>query len=279
MLTKKQLITKINKLSWNNALLYITLRYKQRVFKGFEAFSKDRKRAANAFRNPLETQFQVVSRGLKLFENALETLWNSVQTLLNSLETLYKPFGSPLKTRFWEFETLRNSLQTLGKLFTNRLEALYKPGFRNLKPFGNPVSGVWNPLEIFLKPHFTRIVMFNKTCFRMEGHICPQFALVSGLHENWCIVTPWVYSLCFYNLFGFCSQLHGIRLCIYCVFEPKLLTNQQDDVTNCVLVMWPSLGRGAKRTKFWAENWQIETVVTSRCFIIILSNSQFRVFE
>ena len=49
------------------------LRYKQRVVKELEAFSKDRKQAANAFRNPVETQFQVVARGLKLFENALET--------------------------------------------------------------------------------------------------------------------------------------------------------------------------------------------------------------
>ena len=40
------------------------------------------------------------------------------------------------------------------------------------------------------------------------------------------------YSMCFYNLFGFCSQLYGIYIC--CVFEPKLLRNQQDDVTNCV---------------------------------------------
>ena len=32
----------------------LTLRYKQLVVKGFEALSKDRKRAANAFRNPLE---------------------------------------------------------------------------------------------------------------------------------------------------------------------------------------------------------------------------------
>ena len=48
---------------------------------------------------------------------------------------------------------------------------------------------------------------------------------VSLLHE---------YSLCFCNLFVFCSQLHGIHLSICCVLEPKLLTNQQDDVTNCV---------------------------------------------
>ena len=52
------------------------------------------------------------------------------------------------------------------------------------------------------------------------------------------------YSLCFYNLFGFCSHLHGIHLCICCVFEPKLLMNQQDDVTNCVFghvtKFWPS---------------------------------------
>ena len=63
---------------------------------------------------------------------------------------------------------------------------------------------------------------------------------VSLLHEC---------SLCFYNLFGFCSQLHGIRLCICCVFEPKLLTNQQDDVTNCVFGHVTRF----KRTKFWAE--------------------------
>ena len=59
---------------------------------------------------------------------------------------------------------------------------------------------------------------------------------VSLLHE---------YSLCFYSfLFGFCSQLHGILLCICCVLEPKLLTNQQDDVTKRVFGhvtrFWPS---------------------------------------
>ena len=55
---------------------------------------------------------------------------------------------------------------------------------------------------------------------------------VSLLHE---------YSLFFYNLFGFCSQLHGIYPCICCVFEAK---NQQDDVTNGVFGhvtrFWPS---------------------------------------
>ena len=34
------------------------------------------------------------------------------------------------------------------------------------------------------------------------------------------------------------------HLCICCVFEPKLLTNQEDDVTNCVFGLvtrfWPS---------------------------------------
>ena len=53
------------------------------------------------------------------------------------------------------------------------------------------------------------------------------------------------YSLCFYSfLFVFCSQLHGILLCICCVLEPKLLTNQQDDVTKRVFGhvtrFWPS---------------------------------------
>ena len=117
MLTKKQFITtEITRCSITYAT-YVTSSVSS--IKGFEAFSKDRKRAANAFRNPLETQFQVVSRALKRFGNPLETL--------------YKPFESPLKTRFREFETL-------WKLFRNRLEALYKPGFRSLKPFGNSVS-------------------------------------------------------------------------------------------------------------------------------------------
>ena len=52
------------------------------------------------------------------------------------------------------------------------------------------------------------------------------------------------YSLCFYNLFGFCSQLHGIYLCNCCVFEQKPLINQQDDVMNSVFGhvtrFWPS---------------------------------------
>ena len=75
MPTEKQLITKINKRSWNNALLYhATLQAS--VVKGFIALSKDRKTAANAFGNPLETQFQVPPRGLKLFGNALEILCN-----------------------------------------------------------------------------------------------------------------------------------------------------------------------------------------------------------
>ena len=42
--------------------------------------------------------------------------------------------------------------------------------------------------------------------------------------------------------------------------------------------MWPGFGRATKRAKFWAENWQIQTVVTSRRFIRILSNFQFRVW-
>ena len=60
---------------------------------------------------------------------------------------------------------------------------------------------------------------------------------VTLLHEN---------SLCFCDLsvFFFFNQLHGIYLCICCVFEPKLLPNQQDDVTNCVFGhvtrFWPS---------------------------------------
>ena len=101
------------------------LRYKQGVVKGFKAFSKDRKPAGNAFQNPLETQFQVVSRGLKLFENALETLWKLFTNLLEALQ----------------------------KLFRNHLEALYKPGFRSLKPFGNPAS----PKLPCLIKHFFRM--------------------------------------------------------------------------------------------------------------------------
>ena len=80
----------------------IMLRYKQGVVKGFKAFSKDRKPAGNAFQNPLETQFQVVSRGWKPFE-----------TLCKPFETLCKPFGNSLK--------------------------LFKTPW---KPFKNPVSGI-----------------------------------------------------------------------------------------------------------------------------------------
>ena len=44
--------------------------------------------------------------------------------------------------------------------------------------------------------------------------------------------------------FFFLSTLHGIYLCICGVFEPKLLPNQQDDVTNYVFGhvtrFWPS---------------------------------------
>ena len=87
MLTKKNLITKINKLSGNNALLYHVRYITSSVssIKGFEALSKDRKRAANAFRNLLETHFPVVSRGLKLFENALETLWKLFTNLVSGV--------------------------------------------------------------------------------------------------------------------------------------------------------------------------------------------------
>ena len=53
------------------------------------------------------------------------------------------------------------------------------------------------------------------------------------------------YSLCFYNLFRFCSQLRGIYLCICSVFEPKLLTNQQDDVKNFVF---------GHMTRFWPNS-------------------------
>ena len=81
---------------------------------GFKALSKDRKPAGNAFQNPLETQFQVVSRGLKLFENALEILW---KLFTNPLEALQKPGLGILR------------------LFGNSLETI-------LRPFGNQVSGV-----------------------------------------------------------------------------------------------------------------------------------------
>ena len=47
------------------------------------------------------------------------------------------------------FPSLARPLQTLWKLLTNR--------------FGE--------FETLLKPGFTQIAMFNKTCFRMEGHI------------------------------------------------------------------------------------------------------------
>ena len=73
------------------------LRYKQRVVKGFEAFSKDRKQAANAFRNPLETQLQLVSRGLKLFGNPLKLFANPLKLFENPLEALWKLFTNPLE--------------------------------------------------------------------------------------------------------------------------------------------------------------------------------------
>ena len=50
-----------------------------------------------------------------------------------------------------------------------------------------------------------------------------------------CVVTIYLVFVASYTV---------IRLCICCVFEPKLLTNQQDDVTNCVFGhmtrFWPS---------------------------------------
>ena len=107
----------------------IMLRYKQRVVKGFKAFSNCRKPAGNAFQNPLETQFQVVSR-----------VWNSLKTLWKPFENLHKPFGNSLQTLWKPFRNpvcgIWNPLETLWKLFRNHLEFLY-----------NPVSGIWNPLE------------------------------------------------------------------------------------------------------------------------------------
>ena len=49
---------------------------------------------------------------------------------------------------------------------------------------------------------------------------------VSLLHE---------YSLCFYNLFRFLVASYTASTFVFVVFfEPTLLTNQQDDVKNCV---------------------------------------------
>ena len=136
-------------------LLARRVHYKQRVIKRFKAFSKDRKTAANTFRNPLETQFQVVSRGWKPFE----TLCKPFETLCKPFGNSLKPFGSPLKTRLPEFETL-------------------------WKPFGNSLQTRFQEFETLWKHGFTQIAMFNKTCFRMEGHIYKCFLLCASKRSS-----------------------------------------------------------------------------------------------
>ena len=105
--------------------------------------------------------------------------------------------------------------------------------------------------------------------------LCPGFRIAWKLMYRYsmsiaCVFTTYLVFVATYTVSTFVFVV---------VFEPTLLTNQQDDVKNCILVTWPGFGRAAKRTKFWAENGQIQTVETSRSFIRILSNFQFRVFE
>ena len=86
-----------------------------------------------------------------------------------------------------------------------------------------------------------------------------------------CVFTTYLGFVASYTLY--------LPLYLLC-FRAEDVTNQQDDVMNCVFGhvtrFWPS----SKRYQILNfENWQIQTVVTSRCFIRNLSNFQFRVLE
>ena len=93
---------------------------------------------------------------------------------------------------------------------------------------------------------------------------------VSLLHE---------YSLCFTIYLVFVAS-YTVSVFVFVVFSSRSCwrTNKMTSRT-ALLVMWPGFGRAAKRTKFWAENWQIQTVVTSRRFIKILSNFYSKFFS
>ena len=75
------------------------------------------------------------------------------------------------------------------KLFTNPLETLYKP-------FGGPLQTRLQEFETLLKPGFTQIAMFNKTCFHMEGHIFVQEKkLLHKLVLALCVIQPLTLTL------------------------------------------------------------------------------------
>lgn len=67
--------------------------------------------------------------------------------------------------------------------------------------------------------------MFFRSCGAWKSGRCfcanfVRFALVSGSHGI-DVSLLHEYSLCFYNLFGFCSQIHSICLCISCLLKPS----------------------------------------------------------
>ena len=85
-----------------------------------------------------------------------------------------------------------------------------------------------------------------------------------------CNFTTYLVFVASYTVSSFVLVVFSSRSCWW--------TNTMTSRT-AFLVTWPGFCRAAKRTKFWAKNGQIQTVVTLRCFIRILSNFQFRVFE
>ena len=79
------------------------------------------------------------------------------------------------------------------------------------------------------------------------------------------------YSLCFYNLFRFLVASYTASTFVFVVFfEPTLLTNQQDDVKNCVFGhvtrFWPSSKKDQILSAKWANS-------NGRSFALFYQNS------
>ena len=105
--------------------------------------------------------------------------------------------------------------------------------------------------------------------------LCPCFRTAWKLMYRYSMSIACAFTI-FYLVF---AASYTVSAFVFVVFSIRSCwwTNKMT-LRNAFLVTWPGFGRAAKRTKFWAENWQIQTVVTSRRLIRILSNFQFRVW-